>query len=1513
MSYIRLERPVHYGNSGVVFNERRPPDDAYLFQFRDLKDIWGAVRSVTERYGYACSFGADGSLYLNPYNAPHATYDLPDGTGGGTLNTSPAAYGGTYLSYGSTVPAFTLDLSDTLMTARIDLVVGVGPGYGTWNYTVRDSSSTVVATGTVTTASEVESLVYDPRQTVEGGNPCVATLYSGYYGAYTLELSSTDPAPKRLDAIQLWHTDPLLPLAPLTLTTGQNALKVQSQSTMGDLRNYVIVVGRRKAVVTDSEKLPQNPNNPDAEFVVASGSDVASIAVPGSGAETTPNYLGFLKESIIFDPKITDQDYASYVAQAFLYRYRLPKPNVPVEHTFLPILELGDPIHALEETWGTVDQSQVLWVSGYTHQVQGGQATTTIETVSYPPYPSYQPREDLDLSVFKEQPVANISVSYVGLDGVELTNPGQAAATRPFVVGDGYVTMLVDATYDSGVLTLPGGSPWPPIPGTVQLRRSIGSTTVAGQTHMLIPDPSEIIYDQNGDPQGPEFLGLGVPANGVMGPFYLPGLEYSSPIVVKVNQFAYNAFEQTETPVGQWTLNTDPADSVNPFYYSIDASRNLRLYRIAATYPEEQLGFGYTWQIDVTWYRVQQGSSSPWVTNNPYQHLFNVDYTTPRLNMVWKQGDGTSGYSYNPAITTWDVRYRALTPDGVDPYAGASPFYDPYTSELGSLVTLAFDALVGGNYRITICDAATDLPVAWLTEPTLDATDPEQHWEALTPGRRSFSWDGVDQIGDWNRQQSQAYADAAHGAFHSDERPVVGSGYYAWNNEQRQGQVWPPQALLSMQLDGTGKPVFGHGTYGSWYLRIEVENDHLAEIAEGVNPNDAYAARKTARRTVVTKPGNPVTSMEPSINGGATAAMVYTYLGEPTRVKLTVADWRSNAPPYSVNSDVGEVTTYWQSTPTTDAVVSNTRPVRLRFTVLPRPGGQWVGLTDELSVKLTRRVHLRYTLFDQFTLNNGGLFPGTLAPDRRVVTRRLTNDDHTIDFEDEGYRKASEFRQAGDDFGTEWVFLPSDFKTDFGRGRPNEQLTFGDYLQLEEVPGWSSDGAIGGARSFLHLALVNYLFYLGAFSQDRSGRYSWAVNTDFVDQSKVVHNSAADWPGDPTGFGEDPDRHFRATWITRQWSDEAAWRQAQISQYAIPDFQQPLLQGKLTDMLGVGGGLSPYTQHHIDRGDLPANFVAGTLNSGIGNWTWEGWTPCIGQDFHGYYFLPPMVDARSFFDPSLKQAAVNGTAWWKNHIYASVDVRPIKFTDFSPKLPDTAALPLWQSVVEVASMGSGSRRFFPGSQVQVDADGKLVLQDDPMDSGTSEYDLTNDTTVMNYQRQDQLVHYEDLRGTFSRGPKPGEAPKKISSVGPYYVNPYTYGVIDTRWAVTSRDVKVTPYPIYRADVQGQTGWFEYRFRSEYLWESRHFFPTGQYGQLQSRYYNLDRSHLDAPAVRYFDSGAWCGWKDDSGSSGLGTNRDNVFDDDYAVLPVAAGPRIPGITQNMRFHLVLVNDRRSVPL
>jgi hypothetical protein len=1570
MGFIRLERPVHYGNAGFAFTDERPADDPYIFKPEAMKDVWAAIHDITERYGYDFQGDEHGDLVLRARNNPSVTLDLAvaDTGGQGTERIHPSAYAGTYLEFAGAVTSFSVPVR----AARIDLVCPRAPGLGAWTYEVRDAlTAVVVASGTIAPADPGAPAVgeggfqfYDYRTTVDGSNATVATLYSGWFGDYEVRLSGAGAAPRLLDSLQLWHTDPMHPLLPGVLKTDGNAMAVDAAPVGDERRNLVIVVGRRRAVVTDSAKLNANPQNPEAEFVVAAAVDRHSVADPDAF-----NFEGGARESIIYDSGITDQDFAEYLARTFIYRYRNPRPAAPITHTFLPSVQLRDPVRAEEATFQTIDSQALLWVTGITHTIEGDKATTRLETTSFPEFPSYELREDIDIDAhFFGQPAINVDLTYTSLTGDAMTRVGQTL--RPLVVDDACTVELANQT---GTTISCAGQPWPPLPGTVFVRPGDAGALSGGlPVQKLATSPFH------------RFVTPGVPA-GFAPPISIDGLRD----IVEVWAIAWGkegAGGAPPTMVSErWKLTNDKTTSRQWYWYR-SATNLIRLvyigdnrpyYHGPANSPDDWWSFEVYYTQDSA-----AASETGWLGNTPYHRFTEVDWGGQAIRVPWEQGDGGTDAAYAKDLTSIvgtyerpvDLRYRAFKPAGVTTvYPAGAPFYDAYTSELGYLVTLSFDALVSGLYRISVRAVADDTVIAWLTEPTGEAAKEEAHWSYFAAGAgKQLSWDGVDQVGDWNRRQSAAYASAAHGAFDVAERPVVGAGFYAWNNEERLVGGYPRMAVISDELDAEGKPLFGHGTYGEWYVRFEVQNDQLEERFEAAKDTltgGATGADAVPNAVQVIQAGYPrkldsgsATRQLRDLTGSPYLARVYTHLPRPTQLTMVVEDWAGgtvrpykDAYAYEANSTSGWVFGGADA----DATLNNQKPLRVRWSAVDRPGVLWAGAErqKEQGFKLTRHVHLRVNVADQIVLYDGTNYTGTtdkgyptVSPieKRRIVNRKFTNDDHTLTWVDENWRTARSLWHGLDNpDGAQWVFTPSDFKKDF-RGVPDEPLQFGDYLQLEELPAWDQERSVAGARSRFQIAFMSYLFYLDSYVLDRSGRMSWCLNTGFVDKSKICHNTeATTWP-------DDPHTQFRRTVQVRQWTNERVRGDDGIERL-YPDHmiqrwaggvEKPALRAlaqhywkdhdPTSDGVGAAGnarrtwaslGLyqDDYTHWHVHDGAggmsydddpevqmMPLAYIPaltrqlgrtqGGPATALGTWTWEvgpTFPVCVTRDFHGFYHVPPMPDKEADEVIRVLTPLPNGD-YRQEAIYFQVDDRPYR-DDGEPNTrntgDDVAAGQLWNSPIHDDTHAYGDeKRFRPGLTVMPGkAPTQLVTAD-----------------MLDYQRQDDLLHYEEIRGTYSRAARPQEAPRKLVPSSPYYQNPYRYYAIRVEPA---RDNGL--FPKYRALV---TGWFDFTFRREYLWESASFFPTNTWGRERldgvNPWYSRVLPAAQIGSIRY-DGGAWTGWKDDApGATALQRvtlagfqSPPNVFTTGY--LPFAVGPRLPE-TVDLIFHLVLVNERRNVP-
>lgn len=1492
---LMLERQVRYGNAKRAFEEGKAPDDSYLFKPEVSRDTWQQAREITDRYGYDLAFDETGAVVMGPRNNPHRAYDyLTTGhTLTGTIQLNPGAYKGFYVNY----PIGT-QTAMAVSGARIDLVYPRGVGFGRLQCFVHKASDNSVVVGPIQIdpslpAGSATQTFYDARATSDGSNPCVSTLFSGDYGDYVVRIYDLDSLGFSLDCVLAYHTDPATPRLASPLSTSVNALSVNAKSSAADQRNFVIVVGKRKGAVSDSAKLDNNPENPEGEFNVAVAVDNHSVANPAA-----KNFVGRRKDSVIYDTKVSDGDFASYLSRYFVYRQRSPKPNADVEHTLLPVVQLRDPVYAVEDRYKTVTSQFVVYVTGVRHRIEFGdqmRATTMLATTSYPEYAAYEPREDVDLALFNNNAVTNVGVKYTSLMNTAQVNPPKNAVAP--AAGDEVTYNAQTVTTASGFryIQLPATAPWPPQPGTLFIRPV--KTAAAGVTVTKTFTTKDFIL------------------NGFV--CQLENVQSVTSVVAEEWTFGAKAgtkaldpytidFEKDQVSV---TSKRPPAGMPMPYTTVSSANRETR--------------------VIVTYVQGQRHSAADWLTNTPTHHFHEVDYrdSARRIYLPWNEGDGSSSYAFNSAVSGWDVRYRKLcatnptTGAVVDPYAGGSPFYDVTSAELGYLVTVSMDVLKSAYHRVTVRSAFDDTIVAYLTEPSGDSDDADAHWEYVPASvGRAWTWDGTDMVGDWNRRQSQQYSEALMGAFEQGEKPVIGKGWAVWNNETTGGNPGDQAVIAALRDATTGKPVFGVGTYGQWYVCVETKTDSQSA------PKRASTNGKTT---------------------GITETYVYTHLPEPLKVSMSVSDW--------VGSDYSEairnVTANWGAASSL-AHVHNYKPLRVRFTVQPRPGPLWAGKEGQARLKLTRLAHLKALIFDQFMTWTGSQFPGTSTDDRTMYTRRLMDDANTFSFNDSDFRRGSTLKTSDTGTGLDWVFRPQDCKKNW-RGVENESIQFGDYLQLTEVPRWDNSKTLGGGRSRLQIAFLGYLFYLSAHAQDCSGRMTWCLDTSFLDKAKILKSATTDFtvpvnPGTNNAalvpyalqWPEDPHLMQRRSIVVRQWTDEgqtgSKWVAQQKTRWGIGTGKvgEWLLQHfwkdhdpatssvtfPMTGTTATWASFSLGTDWHSHRHTqlsgteadpkLPSSFA--NMNRQISNgsnhlgtsWYFEGnplWEPCITRDFHGYWLVPPMFDAGN-----------NGTQlarnyYLSNYCYTWTDGRKYDGDGSNNNYDDAAAAQVWTSpafdMTEVYA--NGKVRFYPGH--------KLEQRKRPLSSSNDQVPLN----AFNYGRQDEMQHYEDFRGAFSRGQRPAEAPKKVAPVSPYYVNPYRYTSVYYDWAR-----KNAPYPNYRVDVGS---WFSLTFRRQYVWESARMFPTDQWGREKLVAYNAARTRYlgesELRGVRY-DGGGYVGWKDDKvltlqvesdpAYALTATNTTpSVFDSRHQ--PIAVGPRLISNTTDVVMHLVLVNERREAPL
>lgn len=1522
---IKLARAVHYGNYGQAFTELLPADDPYLFPPINTKNLLGRAEELCDRYGYTLGFDAYGHANLRKVHAPVAVSDFDAAEGTNSTNgAAPEAHAGTYVQVttGGVI-------SKTIRGSRIDIAVGRFLGAGTWGYSLARASlpGTPIATGTITNMNTARTeFFYDYEVAVDGANATVATVWSGTLDSYIITLTATGTC--RIDCALMYLVDPEVSLVPQTLRTGLNAKQILPQSSADQMRNHVIVVGRRQATITDSEKIRSTPENPEAEFVTARAVDVRSITDP-----TALHYVGRVKETIIFSDQIPDNDFAQYLARTFIFRYKNPDQSASVqEHSLLPFLELKDPVLLAEETYDTLTDAKVQWITKIQHRLNPTQWTTSLDTTPFPPYPSFEPRADIDIDrVFSGMPAIDVEIGYKSVSGHDALNMSGGA---PLMMRDGVwpAGERVEATMTIAGNALNYGAAVLPMPlaSTIQVRP------------YAVPDNAGITRTKTDIAVGLFKFGTERVVSGLV----LTNLQRI--VSVQASTVRLNGLARSPT----FTLTENPL--ANTSYLS---------YHLVGNPKSPQMVIRRTWRfgevirlpdgtivtandsvgviITVNWIEGSQDSTAEWLANTPYHNFTQPQYSTEKILLPWEQGDATDyRYERNALVTQLETRYRTFpawanyVANGVFYSGDISPFYDPYTSELGHLVKVKFDLLVTGLVRVSVRNRNNpNIVAAWLTEPTQENPDGEAHWQYMTAGsNKTFFWDGVDTVGVWNFLQSEDYANAAAGTFELDQKPRIGKGFYVWNRERDGGNLGPlalidsPFNLLGVTEDAYELAENAVGTFSSWYVLVEAKNDELEMRAKDLNGR--AVPRKLDTRALLAE-------FQSNGSGSLTEALVHTHLFPPSRLELTANDW------YGASFDENDLSAtgfgpngvYWNPTSDADASINNQQPVRFRFNAVNRPGALWASNQGEQSIKLTRMAHLKAVIHDQFVIYDGVSYPNSSVESKQIVSRRLHNDAHTVRFEDTVYHKAEAFEDAPIGKGLAWIFLPKHFRRPFTGSEALEVLEFGNYLQLEEVPKHDPTLGIGGARSRLNLAFMGYLFYLSAYTQDRSGRFAWAIDPSFVDQSKILNQAVVTtWPADMQ-------RQHRRTVITRQWLHEKPdgvnlWKDQQKQKWQLTGtIGEQLLEHKWQDhdptsatINGVawtsfGLPTDQYTDYHRTNGNmntvagLTATTVGRQLPDTLGLWQFESapsWTPCVFRDFWPYHLIPPMTDTNYARTPAQVGDNLALTEAQFDNLYASVDKSPYDQRDNTGN--DPARGDIWSSgIYDQTEVTANKKKFDPGTTIAYKAP--------PVKQNGDVIALH----MLDYTRQDDTVHWEELRGIFSRGPRPAEQVKKVTSTSPYYVNAYEWETLSTIGAYNGRSgTAQSPYPKLSV-AAGNHFWMS--FRHTYNWESATLFPTDLFGVEQLAAANLERARFDSAvaskgSLRY-DSGAWVGWKENLGVAPLqwkGWGSDwkglafvgegSVFDSGF--MPVASSMSLP-TTRSMYMHLVLVNERRLTPL
>ena len=724
-----------------------------------------------------------------------------------------------------------------------------------------------------------------------------------------------------------------------------------------------------------------------------------------------------------------------------------------------------------------------------------------------------------------------------------------------------------------------------------------------------------------------------------------------------------------------------------------------------------------------------------------------------------------------------------------------------------------------------------------------------------------------------------------------------------------------------------GKLTFNDDHYTQFYVKIESKADIF---------NDTVNPIRIVRSDQLSLVGNQNLQTE---------IYIYTHLPPPTKVTISeVEDWD---PTLGIWDRSAPIETGWITTPNSLAAnIRNGMPIRLTYTAIARPGNRFGGDANLTNFKLSRIVHLNANILDSFMLFDvTPWYPGTIIEKKRLVNRRLTNAEHTNKIVDTDFRSGTSLSVTEN----KWIFEPKDFKVEVDGSQQN--LEYNNYLQIgEDVPAFSINRNRGEESSRFLLGYMNYLFYLSTYTQDRSGRLVWCLNTSFTDTSKIITNTfTADFP-------EDLENYSRRTILVRQWHDPsyltdlaAEWNIPGDNQKHIQFFHDKMdfLPASTSSLFltvdangdGVAGDLDTTfeDQHTKNMRDvkqlLPTEWTtlkqlgtstSSTLTNYFGDWTWEGtlaavnstsdhdplWIPCPSRDWHPYFMLPPMGLPRGLGGPRGSNAytLVQVDERENFHSYSS---DPGGALDFQR---DPAFSEVWQSKCNVTfhPEGAAGVRFWPGRDTE-------SFLGDGTGSDKAE------SSVFDFTKQQEWLIWEEHRGFISltEGRVLEDRGRILvqPSAGPYLTNPMAYHFIQN--IILSDRLRNPALTGLTIDVDsGMGGMFKWNFRHEYIWESATFFPVDSVGRIRTGYVNLKYSDEVVPKTIVYDAGAWTGWKDDLppgallswrraiGAGGVGFGEANIFK--FQVPTIALGPENP---ENIRllFSLILLNSRRKTPI
>lgn len=253
-----------------------------------------------------------------------------------------------------------------------------------------------------------------------GTNPSIINIASNLaQGSHTCKISSVLAANEiiRFDAAESFRVN--RDAAVYTLATDQNISRLEANIGDRDIRNDIIIVGKRLGTVED------DPNNKKFDYIISRSVDADSISNP-----TGINYVGENKPTIVFNPNIITQERADYASFVLLQRHRKASILATEEGPAIPHLEPMDVVGIHDARHGVTD-SKLYTIEAIRGDMSRTKYVRSFDLSPFKPFPSFQRLQQPNIDDFNNEPLINIRIDVLD-DFGNPTNVSNYTEESPF-------------------------------------------------------------------------------------------------------------------------------------------------------------------------------------------------------------------------------------------------------------------------------------------------------------------------------------------------------------------------------------------------------------------------------------------------------------------------------------------------------------------------------------------------------------------------------------------------------------------------------------------------------------------------------------------------------------------------------------------------------------------------------------------------------------------------------------------------------------------------------------------------------------------------------------------------------------------------------------------------------------------------------------------------------------------------------------------------------------------------